>query len=131
MDDLLAVVEEHTGGNPMGPQKWVRRSLRNLGRDLARRGHEVSATTVGKLLRERHYTPKANRKRFTGPRHPEIILSRGEPKDLQFLPGFGVEFSAAIRLSRTKLARPTDVHESSPALCSRSSTGYLFGSVEL
>jgi Rhodopirellula transposase DDE domain len=71
MDDLLAVVEEHTGGNPMGPQKWVRRSLRNLCKDLARRGYDACATTVGKLLRERDYTPKANRKRFTGPRHPD------------------------------------------------------------
>jgi Rhodopirellula transposase DDE domain len=71
MDDLVAVVEEHTGGHPMGPQKWVRRSLRNLAKDWKRRGHDVSATTVGKLLRERDYTPKANRKRFTGPRHPD------------------------------------------------------------
>jgi hypothetical protein len=71
MSDLLAVVEAHTGGNPMGPQKWVRGSLRNLCRDLARRGHKACATTVGKLLRERDYSPKANRKRFTGPRHPD------------------------------------------------------------
>src|SRR5437773_6095767 len=46
MSDLLAVVEEHTGGNPMGPQKWVRRSLRNLCRDLTRYGHDACATTV-------------------------------------------------------------------------------------
>jgi hypothetical protein len=49
----------------------VRRSLRNLCKDWARRGHEACATTVGKLLRERDSTPKANRKRFTGPRHPD------------------------------------------------------------
>src|SRR5512135_2721892 len=63
MNDLLAVVEEHTGGDPMGPRKWVRRSLRNLSKDLKRRGHDVCATTVGKLLRERDYSPKGVRSR--------------------------------------------------------------------
>jgi len=71
ISDLLALVEEHTGGNPMGPQKWVRRSLRNLCRDLTRHGHKACAATVGKLLRDHDYAPKANRKRFTGPRHPD------------------------------------------------------------
>src|SRR3974377_470433 len=71
ISDLLALVEEHTGGNPMGPQKWVRRSLRNLCRDLKRHGHKACAATIGKLLKKHDYTPKANRKRFTGPRHPD------------------------------------------------------------
>lgn len=71
MTDLVALVEEHTGGNPQGPEKWVRRSLRNLSRDLEGLGHTVSPTTVGRLLEEQDYSPKANRKRLTGPRHPD------------------------------------------------------------
>lgn len=49
----------------------MRRSLRNLCRDLTRHGHKACAATVGKLLRDHDSAPKANRKRFTGPRHPD------------------------------------------------------------
>ena len=44
---MLALVKAHTGGNPQGPVKWVRRSLRNLSRDLEDLGHTVSATHPG------------------------------------------------------------------------------------
>jgi Rhodopirellula transposase DDE domain len=65
------LIEEHIGGDPMGPQKWVRRSLRNLCLDLKRHGHDVSPPTVGRLLHGEDYSPKANRKSFSGPRHPD------------------------------------------------------------
>jgi hypothetical protein len=68
---LVTLVEEHTGGNPQGPEKWVRRSLRNLSRDLEDLGHAVSPATVGRLLDDEDYSPKANRKSLTGPRHPD------------------------------------------------------------
>jgi hypothetical protein len=57
------LLEDHTGGNPTRLRKFVRRSLRNLAKDLQGRGHRASHTTVGKLLREQDYSPKANRKR--------------------------------------------------------------------
>ena len=65
------MLEEHAGGDPSNTRQWVRRSLRNLARDLRRRGHAVSATTVARLLQEEDYSLKAQRKRFTGPRHPD------------------------------------------------------------
>ena len=40
-------------------------------RRLTGHGHKACDATVGKLLREHDYEPKANRKRFTGPRHPD------------------------------------------------------------
>ena len=71
MTDLLDAVEEQTGGSPTGHQKWVRRSLRQLSREMEDKGHSVSHTTVGQLLHEEGYSPKANRKRLTGPPHPD------------------------------------------------------------
>jgi hypothetical protein len=38
---------------------------------LQRRGHRASPTTVGKLLHEQDYSPKANRKRYASTRHPD------------------------------------------------------------
>lgn len=52
-------------------RKFVRRSLRNLSKDLQHHGHRASHTTVGKLLREENYSPKANQKRYASSRHPD------------------------------------------------------------
>jgi hypothetical protein len=62
-------LEDHIGGNPMKVRKFIRRSLRNLRKDLKRCGHRASHTTVGKLLREEDYSPKANQKRYASTRH--------------------------------------------------------------
>ena len=68
---MRALVEEEAGGDPSTCRRWVRRSLRQLARDLRRRGHAVSRMTVGRLLREEDYGLMANRKCFAGPRHPD------------------------------------------------------------
>jgi Rhodopirellula transposase DDE domain len=71
VSDLINAVEEQTGGSPTGHQKWVRRSLRQLSREMEGKGHSVSHTTVGRLLHLEGYSPKANRKRLTGAPHPD------------------------------------------------------------
>lgn len=55
----------------MTVRKFVRRSLRNLSQDLRRCGHRASQTTVGKLLHQEGYAPRANRKRYASSRHPD------------------------------------------------------------
>lgn len=55
----------------MKVRKFVRRSLRHLSADLKRCGHHASHTTVDKLLRDKDYSPKANRKRYASSRHPD------------------------------------------------------------
>jgi hypothetical protein len=70
------LLEHETGGDPMNDQKWVRLSLGRLGELLSERGHRLDPKTVGRLLVKHGYSPKANRKRFTGPPHPD--------RDLQF-----------------------------------------------
>lgn len=65
------MIEEETGGDPMNDQKWVRLSLEHLSDLLAARGHRVDPKTVRRLLLKHDYSLKANRKRFTGPPHPD------------------------------------------------------------
>jgi DDE family transposase len=55
----------------MNDQKWVRLSLERLGELLSGRGHSIDPKTVRRLLVKHGYSRKANRKRFTGPPHPD------------------------------------------------------------
>jgi Rhodopirellula transposase DDE domain len=71
VSDLKDALQEQTGGSPTGHHKWVRRSLRQLSRELQERGHCVSHTTVAQLLHEEGYSLKVNCKRLTGPPHPD------------------------------------------------------------
>jgi hypothetical protein len=71
MSDLKDALQEQTGGSPTGHHKWVRRSLRQLSRELQERGHCVSHTMVAQLLHEEGYSLKVNCKRLTGPPHPD------------------------------------------------------------
>jgi hypothetical protein len=55
----------------MGPTRFVRRSLVAIDAELERLGHDLCPTTISRLLRERHYSLRVNRKRFTGSDHSE------------------------------------------------------------
>jgi hypothetical protein len=64
-------VEGKTGGDSMSTKKWVRSSLRQLSASLDKLGFRAGYVTVGRLLKELGFSLKANRKRFTGPPHPD------------------------------------------------------------
>ena len=49
---LRSLAETETGGDPLGEQQWVRRSLSYLSRELSNQGHQASPTTVGRLLKK-------------------------------------------------------------------------------
>jgi hypothetical protein len=68
---LSEILAEETGGDPMNKQKWVRLSLRRLCELLAKHGHVLDRKTVRRLLVKLGYSLKANRKRITGPPHPD------------------------------------------------------------
>jgi Rhodopirellula transposase DDE domain len=68
---LRELVEEQTAGSPTGGRKWVRPSVARLTAWLRRRGFAVSPATVYRLLDDLGYSLKANRRRFTGPPHPD------------------------------------------------------------
>jgi len=67
--DLKRLVEPTTRGDPMAPLLWTTRSLRNLAKELAKKGHEVCPTVVGALLRRMGYSLQANSKTREGGQH--------------------------------------------------------------
>jgi hypothetical protein len=67
--DLKSLVAPVTRGDPMRPLLWTSRSLRNLVTELAKKGHTVSPTVVGDLLRGLGYSLQANSKTREGDRH--------------------------------------------------------------
>ena len=69
IDDLKAVVEPATRGDPERPLLWTSKSLRHLAAGLGERGHRVSHETVAVLLRELGYSLQANRKTRAGTAH--------------------------------------------------------------
>lgn len=65
--DLLACIEDETGGDPEGHARYTRSSLRTLA-DRVGRG---CATTIGRLLKPLGYSLKTNVKRLIGKVHPQ------------------------------------------------------------
>jgi transposase len=71
LDDLQALVEPVTRGDPMAPLRWTARSLRNLAKGLQELGHRISHDSVAALLRGLGYSLQVNRKTLEGAGHPD------------------------------------------------------------
>ena len=69
--DLLALVSPSERGDPMSPLRWTCKSLRRLAAELGARGHKISHTMVGELLRQQKFSLQANRKTREGDSHPD------------------------------------------------------------
>jgi transposase len=68
---LQQMLSEEIAGDPMGRQKWVRSSTRNLGRRLAEQGHQVGYRTVARLLHKMGYSLQAAKRKQAGAEHPD------------------------------------------------------------
>jgi len=71
MDDLLSLVSPGERGDPMSPLRWTCKSLRRLAAELRERGHRISHTVVGELLKRCNFSLQANRKTREGDDHPD------------------------------------------------------------
>src|SRR5205823_6272027 len=71
MQDLEALVEPTTRGDPMSPLKWTCKSTRELSTQLKKCGHIISHTTVSELLKDAGFSLQANRKTIEGKQHPD------------------------------------------------------------
>ncbi|MGK7914275.1 MAG: hypothetical protein AB4038_01815 [Prochloraceae cyanobacterium] len=65
------MIAEDTAGNPCGPSKWIRRSLRWLSDKLEKTVAPISPATLRRLLKQSDYSLKANRKSICRSQVPE------------------------------------------------------------
>ncbi len=86
------IMDETTAGDPMSLLRWTSKSTERIAEALTRRGHPISADTVGRRLRELEYSLQANLKTKEGSAPPgrdeqfryinaqvKRFLKRGEP----------------------------------------------------
>jgi transposase len=71
LDDLDALVDPVTRGDPNSPLRWTCKSTVQLAQELQARGHAVSHQTVGRLLHQLDYSLQAARKTHEGTDHPD------------------------------------------------------------
>jgi hypothetical protein len=67
---LLGLVEPDKRGDPTSPLRWTTKSLRHLAEQPARRGHPVSAPTVGRPLRDNGFSLPGTANTPQGAQHP-------------------------------------------------------------
>lgn len=67
----MAIVEGETAGDPCSNRKWIRQSLRQLKAKLASVDVLLSHSSIRRLLKQKHYSLKANRKSVTTTQHPQ------------------------------------------------------------
>jgi Rhodopirellula transposase DDE domain len=65
------LLSDEVAGDPMGRQRWVRSSVRNLSKQLTEQGHPIGHSTVALLLRKLGYSLQVNKKKQAGLEHPE------------------------------------------------------------
>jgi hypothetical protein len=68
---LQGLLSEEIAGDPMGRQRWVRSSLRNLSKRLEEQGHRACTHTVARLLRKMGYSLQIAQKQRAGAQHPD------------------------------------------------------------
>ena len=69
--DLDALIEPTTRGDPISPLRWTGKSTSQLAAALQAQGHQVSHTTVARLLEQLEYSLQAPRKLLEGKSHPD------------------------------------------------------------
>ncbi len=71
LNDLEALVDSTTRGDPVSPLKWSCKSTPKITSELREIGHVVSQPTVYKILSEIGYSMQSNRKTKEGADHPD------------------------------------------------------------
>jgi TolB-like protein len=71
VEDLRSVIEPATLGDPVRPMLCVSKSHEKLAVALQKMGHEISASSVKRLLSTLGYSRQSNRKAEEGSKHPD------------------------------------------------------------
>jgi hypothetical protein len=70
-EELEALVDPVTRGDPMSPLRWTCKSTRELANELQSKGYSASHTVVAELLDKMGYSLQANVKTIEGASHPD------------------------------------------------------------
>lgn len=68
--DLEEILSETTAGDPMSAIKWTCKSTRSMAKILNKKGHDISSTSVYRLLVELGYSLQSNRKSLSRESNP-------------------------------------------------------------
>jgi Rhodopirellula transposase DDE domain len=68
---LEELLEDATAGDPITGLKWSHRSLRSLSKALRRRGFRLGKAAIARLMRDRDFSLRTNRKCLAGTHDPE------------------------------------------------------------
>src|SRR5436853_1954770 len=68
---LDKIIEPTTRGDPESPLRWTTKSMMKLAKALSKRGHQVSHTVVGRIIKGLGYSLQSLRKREEGKQHPD------------------------------------------------------------
>jgi transposase len=71
LQDLEALVEPTSRGDPQSPLRWTCKSTAKLAAELQRQGHPISPRKVAELLHQLKYSLQGNRKTKEGTSHPD------------------------------------------------------------
>ncbi len=71
VEDLDRLIDPTTRGDPESPLRWTSKSLGKLREALLGMGHEISESTLGKLLKGQGFRLQANQKTREGSQHPD------------------------------------------------------------
>jgi hypothetical protein len=71
LQDLDALIDPTTRGDPQSPLRWTCKSTCQLAEALQQQGHQVSQRTVYRLLLDQDYSLQSNRKAEEGTDHPD------------------------------------------------------------
>ena len=71
LNDLDALVEPSSRGDPSSALRWTCKSTTRLAEELSRHGHQVSQRTVCDLLAQLNYSLQSVRKTREGGQHPD------------------------------------------------------------
>jgi arginine repressor len=78
-------MEHETAGDPITGLKWTRRTTEKIARELAHLGGiEVSANTVGRILKELGYCLRVNHKKISSGTGPDRTVTRSSSKSVLF-----------------------------------------------
>jgi hypothetical protein len=89
LDSLNSLIEPGVRGDPESPLRWTTKSTRKLAGELTARGHEISHSAVGNLLRSIGFSLQGNRKTLEGVQHP------GRDAQFRHISSVAEEFLAA------------------------------------